>query len=206
MPFDYPSPKNGRRHHPRGYKNYQDFKPWLRDEFQFRCVYCLVRETWYFRRGWVEFQVDHIKPKSTYPELICEYENMVYCCKFCNWYKGDHLELPSPNEVANSDCFQVRPDGVLVALDDRGDHLIEALLLNEDELVEKRRDMIEQFDRLSTSQDPEDKVSLRQRFGYPKPLPVLSRLKPPGGNLKPEGVSESFHARLRLGELDDFYC
>jgi hypothetical protein len=26
--------------------DYESYRPWLRDEFAFRCVYCLTRETW----------------------------------------------------------------------------------------------------------------------------------------------------------------
>jgi hypothetical protein len=44
--FDYPSLPHARRHGPQGYADYKHYKPWLRDEFSFRCVYCLCRETW----------------------------------------------------------------------------------------------------------------------------------------------------------------
>src|SRR5436309_202187 len=40
-PFAYPHEAHQRRHGPAGYTNYQSYKPWLRDEFAFRCVYCL---------------------------------------------------------------------------------------------------------------------------------------------------------------------
>ena len=40
-PFAYPTTPHTRRHGPRGYKNYKEYKPFLRDEFAFRCVYCL---------------------------------------------------------------------------------------------------------------------------------------------------------------------
>jgi hypothetical protein len=45
-PFAYPAVGHMRRHASAGYKDYRDFKPWLRDEFEFRCVYCLQREMW----------------------------------------------------------------------------------------------------------------------------------------------------------------
>ena len=44
--FVYPVERHVRRHGPLGYSDYQSFKPWLRDEFRFRCCYCLWRETW----------------------------------------------------------------------------------------------------------------------------------------------------------------
>ena len=45
--FAYPRELHERRHGPLGYLDYGDYRPWLRDEFQFRCVYCLCRERWF---------------------------------------------------------------------------------------------------------------------------------------------------------------
>ena len=44
--FQYPSSPYTRRHGPCGYSDHTSYKPWLRDEFTFRCVYCLARERW----------------------------------------------------------------------------------------------------------------------------------------------------------------
>jgi len=46
MPFIFPSVAHVRKHGPVGYTDFTTYKPWLRDEFQFRCVYCLERERW----------------------------------------------------------------------------------------------------------------------------------------------------------------
>ena len=45
-PFSYPAAAHVRRHGPQGYADYPSYLPWLRDEFSFRCVYCLLREQW----------------------------------------------------------------------------------------------------------------------------------------------------------------
>ena len=45
--FDYPSAPHVRHHGPQGYLDYKHYKPRLRDDFSFRCVYCLCRETWF---------------------------------------------------------------------------------------------------------------------------------------------------------------
>jgi hypothetical protein len=37
-PFAYPIAPHVRRHVPAGYLDYRHFKPWLRDELEFRCV------------------------------------------------------------------------------------------------------------------------------------------------------------------------
>lgn len=62
-PFLYPSSIHSRRHGPAGYQNYESFKEWLRDEFSFRCVYCLFRERWY-PNGSMSFSIDHVIPRS----------------------------------------------------------------------------------------------------------------------------------------------
>ena len=46
IPFMYPGQSHVRRHGPAGYADYKRYRPWLRDEFTFRCVYCLKRERW----------------------------------------------------------------------------------------------------------------------------------------------------------------
>jgi len=47
MPFVYADRPHVRKHGPAGYTEFPTYKPWLRDEFHFRCVYCLERERWY---------------------------------------------------------------------------------------------------------------------------------------------------------------
>ncbi|MEX0819011.1 MAG: hypothetical protein WD070_05450 [Pirellulaceae bacterium] len=55
-PFLYPTRPHIRRHGP-VYTAYESYRPWLRDEFSFRCVYCLKREQWGVVRG--TFDIDH---------------------------------------------------------------------------------------------------------------------------------------------------
>ena len=59
-PFNYPALAHRQRHGPLGYADYESYRPWLRDEFAFRCVYCLFRETWGKLRG--AFNLDHFQP------------------------------------------------------------------------------------------------------------------------------------------------
>ena len=64
--FDYPTAPHTRKHGPSGYATYAAYRPWLRDEFTFRCVYCLAREQWGRVTG--EFGVDHFQPQTTSPQ------------------------------------------------------------------------------------------------------------------------------------------
>ena len=76
MPFRYPTSPHKRQHGPQGYTNYESYKPWLRDEFSFRCVYCLVRERHYPNRE-AAFGVDHLIPQRVAPELALHYDNLL---------------------------------------------------------------------------------------------------------------------------------
>ncbi len=85
--FDYPESRSERIHGPAGYASYESYRPWLRDEFTFRCVYCLKRETWGQVTG--EFELDHFQPQSLAPHLSLDYFNLVYACRRCNSVKLD---------------------------------------------------------------------------------------------------------------------
>ena len=63
--FTYPDSPHRRRHGPLGYADYDSDRPWLRDEFDFRCIFCLIREQWGRVSG--EFNVEHYVPALHLP-------------------------------------------------------------------------------------------------------------------------------------------
>ena len=75
--FTYPNTAHVRQHSPRGYASIISFRSWLRDEFSFRCVYCLVREQWTLLPGM--FDIDHFQPAVYHPEMSLSYDNLLYC-------------------------------------------------------------------------------------------------------------------------------
>src|SRR5437868_6664315 len=93
--FRYPMRPHERRHGPQGYEDYQSYKPWLRDEFSFRCTYCLCREAW-FPNGDDSFSVDHFTPRTADPERATDYDNLVYACCQCNRLKQRATDLLNP--------------------------------------------------------------------------------------------------------------
>jgi hypothetical protein len=74
-PFDYPLAPHVRRHGPVGYADYASYRPWLRDEFSFRCVYCLLREQWGRVSG--VFDIDHFEPATIRPGLNSRQVNTI---------------------------------------------------------------------------------------------------------------------------------
>src|SRR5206468_3770277 len=86
--FQYPPVPPPRRHGPRGYADHPLYKPWLRDEFAFRCIYCLWREVWE-ADGQHGFGVEHVQPQAAAPAQRLEYDNLLYACNLCNSTRRD---------------------------------------------------------------------------------------------------------------------
>ena len=108
--FDYPPTPHARRHGPYGYADYESYRDWLRDEFSFRCVYCLKRELWGVRLG--SFHLDHFVAQAHDPSQALEYDNLYYVCAGCNALKCDSL-IPNPCQVALGECISVHDDGTI---------------------------------------------------------------------------------------------
>jgi hypothetical protein len=196
-PFVYP-PAHRRRHGPVGYLHHASYRPWLRDEFSFRCVYCLLREQWGVVRG--SFHVDHFQPIANRPDLAATYDNLIYACTSCNLAKANE-ETSDPLSALTRDKVRVSEDGQLHTEDADAAALIEILGLNTEEFVAFRQAWIGII-ALTAKNNP----SLhRQLIGFPVDLPDLRRLRPPGGNTRPDGTRFSFHAQRKHGRLPEMY-
>jgi hypothetical protein len=198
LPFLDPPTPHVRRHGPAGYADHAGYRPWLRDEFSFRCVYCLLREQW-GRVGGV-FDIDHFLPVANRPDLAVNYDNLLYACTTCNLAKRDQ-DIPDPLNVLTSANVQVSEDGRLHTENADAACLIEILGLDTDDAVEFRMTWIG-IALLTASGD----LDLhRKLMGMPTDLPDLRRLRPPGGNTRSEGVDASWLARRKRGDLPETY-
>jgi hypothetical protein len=198
--FEYPVEAHQRLHGPLGYADYRSYRDWLRDEFLFRCVFCLRREQWGLRQGF--FHVDHYEPQAINPVQACSYDNLLYVCAACNLKKGDLL-VPSPCEIAFGSCLQVHSDGRIEALGPVGELLVDILRLDDDDSTRYRKLMLETLAVLHKHQ-PE---TFSDWMSYPENLPDLSHpeKRPPNGNSRPEGVPQSCFAMRQRGELPSCY-
>src|ERR1700704_2724443 len=139
-PFGYATVPHQRKHGPQGYANYQEYKDWLRDEFVFRCVYCLEREMWYPSRA-AAFAVDHIVPRAEDDTLACVYDNLVYACLRCNSAKQD-VKLINPTAMAFGEHLRVEADGAITALTVEGQDVIDLLHLDKRPAVDVRAEYL----------------------------------------------------------------
>ena len=195
-PFDYSLSPLVRRHEPRDYGRAASYRPWLRDEFSFRCAYCLIRETWLP----TDLDVEHFEPAARVPERALDYGNLLYACRTCNAKKGSR-SVPDPSlELVRSEVA-LAENGLLVAKSLRARELILVLGLNARRQREYRRLWVNVV-QLARQHDPD---LYRRLMGYPGDLPNLATLRPPGGNGKPEGVATAHYARRERRELPATY-
>lgn len=170
-PFRYPKNKHVRTQNPPSFSNYRQYKPFLKQEFSARCVYCLALEA---LRGYDAFGVDHYRPKSQFPHLETEYLNLLYACNRCNSAKGSFWPTPElrrrgcwiPNvcEHIMFDHLRVR-DGEVIGMSLTGEWTIEKLLLNDPAVIQFRRDVIQAL------------LALESKFSEAKALDETIQLK-----------------------------
>ena len=195
--FDYPERQEQRRHEPAGYSAYESYRPWLRDEFDFRCVYCLKRETWGHVTG--EFELDHFEPQSLNPQLRMDYLNLVYACRRCNAVKRDQTAA-DPSGLLRATLVTTLPDGSLRPHDHDTQRLIRQLDLNSPRLKSWRV----MWMRIVVLTEKHDTGLHFRLVGFPEDLPNLSRMRPPL-NTRKEGLEHCWFARRERGELPAEY-
>jgi hypothetical protein len=203
-PFTYPAQPHVRKHAPAGYKDYTKYKPWLRDEFEFRCVYCLQREKW--SRDWhAAFSVDHVVPQVEDATLVCVYGNLVYACLRCNSAKQG-VRVVDPTQESMGRHLRVEPAGSVTGLTDEGSFLIELLHLNAGSAISERRRILRLLKlRQRYPEDRELGADFLAAFAYPEDLPDLRLLRPPEGNQLDANKFQSFHARREKSHLPSIY-
>ena len=110
------------------------------------CVYCRQPDS---SAPNLNFGVDHYKPKGIqrFAHLVCDYDNLYYCCSNCNSRKnndwpvdekvGPYVVNPCDHEMA----AHLRFDGKTGRVEPRtpnGTHMEELLQLNDDATVQYR--------------------------------------------------------------------
>jgi hypothetical protein len=184
-----------RKHGPSGYVDYTTYKDWLRDEFTFRCVFCLYRERW-LQPGSDYFSTEHFLAKSQALGEECIYENLYYCCIGCNTRKGVSRIDPnlSPCVLDYSQHIKINQDGTIQALSKEGKSIVKTFLLDNPKLNKFRYQMIEELNHFELTR----KDLFIRRLSFPDDLPDLEKKRAPM-NSKPDGIKKSY---LKLREAN----
>ena len=131
-----------------GNYKHPDNKQALKESSFNKCMYCESKVT-HIDYG----DVEHIKPKSKYPELEFYWDNLGYSCTRCNrQFKNDNYDesLPFINPYENNPSDFIIANGSLLFSkqgNENGDLTITGLGLNRPELIEKRQERINEVDK-----------------------------------------------------------
>ena len=122
---------------------YAAFRPYVRADFRESCAYCLIEEL--YCGGKENYELDHFRPRSLFPELQDDFYNLYYSCHPCNHIKRNKwpsLELQrrgiSLVDLCRSDFaehFQEASEGIWEGNTISGRYTIDSLRLNREHLV-----------------------------------------------------------------------
>jgi len=153
--------------------DYRRYKPYLRRDFEYQCIFCTIHEVEW--GGYLHFHVEHYRPKSRFPHLINDYDNLLYSCDVCNRYKGD--DWPSDNPVSDGcgyldpceydfdEHFSYLPDGTVCGLSPVANYMIERLHLNRNQIVRVRLQRYEEEAKYKQGlADYDEIISLSKRM------------------------------------------
>lgn len=195
-----------RRHGPEGLSDYRSYKPWLRDEHDFRCVYCLAREAWDLSgpSSADKFTIDHLESRNDAPGRATDYDNLCYSCAGCNSRKNSASLPPEMIDRPLRHHLEVAGDGTLTAKTVHGEDLTKLLRLNNPKRIEWRALIIQHYEEAKAAiREGRSSPSL-SLFAYPNGLEDLAALRP-RSNFRADGVAQSAFARRSRGELPTFY-
>ena len=187
-PFDYPLQRHRRRHTPRMQTDYRRYKPCLRDEFRFTCVYCLMREPWLGAHFY--FGVEHYRAKSKGGRSRHHYSNLLYACNQCNNAKGETSFAPElhPDEFPYGRVIRLAEDGSLETSSPAHKKFILDLNLNREGLRLYRAELQEVWElaeELAARGEERAATILMKRFRWPHDMPTLEELAVLGRACRP---------------------
>lgn len=112
------------------YKDYHRYKGKLAEDFNHHCGYTHCCDVYF--GGMRAFQIDHFKPRSCYPALESDYNNLVYCCSYVNRLKSnaDNPYYLDPCAEDYNFHFGRLYDGRIYGKTEQGKYMVRTLSLN----------------------------------------------------------------------------
>jgi uncharacterized protein (TIGR02646 family) len=142
--------------------NNPETKRALKQETNSKCMYCESKVSHVAHE-----HIEHIKPKSTYPQFTFDWNNLGLACPICNMNKGDDYNesLPFINPYSDNPSEHFRFLGIMLHRDagNRRAELTERTIrLNRPELIEQRKERIEKLQDLADKYTNEGNAALKK--------------------------------------------
>lgn len=143
-------------------------KPWLRpeikeillEETEGKCAYCQAE---FINVSFGE--IEHIKPKSKFPELVVDWPNLTVCCSRCNNKKGSKYfdDVPFLNPFIDEIGEHLLFLGAFIqSTTHRGDLTVKEIELNGAERIEARFKHINNLENLIRNYEREEPGTIKQ--------------------------------------------
>jgi len=117
------------------------FRQRLEDDFNSKCCYCEDNQ--------IKGEVEHFLPKSKFPHLEFEWNNLLWACHDCNNIKGNKYEIENP--IINPTIEDPEPmlffdlEGNIKHRNPKAEVSIKTCDLNRKNLKDKRKSVIDEF-------------------------------------------------------------
>lgn len=148
-----------RSYHGEQFRTNKTNKKYLARDFGHRCAYCNDLDV--YGGGYRAYHVEHFAPKEKFPELLFDYDNLLYACPWCNRAKWDTWPSTDPKTNIVGDlgfidpCTEeydkhlVRlPSGAIMWTTALGKYMYETL-----HLFLKRHEIVHNMDKLKRKRD-----------------------------------------------------
>jgi hypothetical protein len=112
-----------------------------------------------------------------------------------------------PVDLAKSNLVQhleLLEDGQVLARSEAGEDIVDICRLNRPILVLARRRILNLVRVLQTSTHPDAVRAIKELLAFSPDLPNLKALRPPKGNSRPEGISQSYFELRQTDALPEF--
>ncbi|GAB2698715.1 hypothetical protein GCM10011495_32760 [Hymenobacter frigidus] len=125
--------------------NHKQVKLALVDETNGKCAYCESKVTHVYPGD-----IEHIIPKSKFPDLAFDWENLTFSCSICNNLKSDYYDptYPVVNPYFDIISRHITSSGSLIIHmpgSERGELTHVLLQLNRGDLIERREEALQVF-------------------------------------------------------------
>lgn len=144
------------------YRN-DEIKEALRKETHEKCAYCESKPL-HVTYG----DIEHITPKDQDPQLRYAWANLTLACDVCNTNKGKQGGLIDPYKDDPEREFAFLGPMLIALPDGNGERTVDVLKLNRIQLIERRKERIEnlmtQVYRLNETHDRERRAFLRAKI------------------------------------------
>lgn len=153
--------ENPKDHFKRRY-NHKDIKAALIKETSQKCAYC---ESKILHIGFGH--IEHILPQKDFVDKTFEWENLTLACEKCNINKGHYYDESYPILNPYTDTIKEHIDiagPMIISKSYRGTISIEKLKLNRVELIERRKEAIEDFNRIQVNYNEEKNEIIKAMY------------------------------------------